>query len=822
LIWAVILLPLVVVHCKQPANAQAMYSSAHRLFLHGHLEASQREAEHGYTAFHLSSSEWASKFQLLEAEAMVWRGMYEDALQVLSAYDPKSTDSEEAIHKLALEGVAFARLQQFSTANEKLLEAERICTGANYTACSEVAMGRGVVAIEHGEFADARSLFQKCLNAAHSHSDRVMELTALLNLGFVSLQINHYDEAVDWSNLAYRSGVELADENQIQGALGNLGSGHLGLGDTERALELFTEAKKRAATLGNIRDEVKWVTTVGYVNMSVGNIDSARRSYEESLKLAQKIKSNDDVLNALESLAQVEVASGNPERTDTFINRALSMVKQTASRPDMLDVVAIQMQSAALRGDRTRAEQLLREVEAAPESQASMKWASELAMAKLYDTRGRTSAAQHEYTSALATFENARAELHHEDSQLPFTANATRIYDDYIQFLIKQGKTNEALILADQSRARTLAQGLGVASQQPLRPVTLSPQAVARKAGATLLFYWLGGKQSYLWAITPDKTTLFPLPAQSEIKPLIERYRKTLLGVGDPLQSKNETGSKLFTMLVGPVAHLIHTDMPVMILADGALSQLNFETLIAPGQGADGQDHYWIEDVTLSSAPSLAMLAAAKTQRNPGGKMLLLGDPVSPGEDYPELPFAASEIQQIRTHFTAPNEMVFARQQATPVAYLSSDPKQFAYIHFVSHGVASRTDPLDSAIILSRATTADDGFKLYAREVMKHPIDARLVTISACYGSGTRAYVGEGLVGLSWAFLRAGAHNAIGALWEASDESTPRLMDKLYAGIDSGQTPAVALRNAKLALLHSHSNFRKPFYWAPFQMYTRL
>jgi CHAT domain-containing protein len=96
------------------------------------------------------------------------------------------------------------------------------------------------------------------------------------------------------------------------------------------------------------------------------------------------------------------------------------------------------------------------------------------------------------------------------------------------------------------------------------------------------------------------------------------------------------------------------------------------------------------------------------------------------------------------------------------------------------------------------------------------------VTISACYGSGTRAYAGEGLVGLSWAFLHAGAHNAIGALWEASDESTPRLMDTLYQGLEEGQSPGAALRRAKLTLLHSRSNFRKPFYWAPFQMYTRL
>jgi len=185
-------------------------------------------------------------------------------------------------------------------------------------------------------------------------------------------------------------------------------------------------------------------------------------------------------------------------------------------------------------------------------------------------------------------------------------------------------------------------------------------------------------------------------------------------------------------------------------------------------------------------------------------------------------------MKEITTHFAAEDEVVFAREQATPQAYIGSDPRQFSYIHFVSHGVASRTDPLDSAIILSRTGSAsnvdsgDNRFKLYARDVMKHSINARVVTISACNGSGSRSFSGEGLVGLSWAFLRAGAHSAIGGLWEVSDESTPRLMGALYQGVEDGNSPATALRLAKLKLLHSRSSFRKPFYWAPFQIYTRL
>ena len=127
--------------------------------------------------------------------------------------------------------------------------------------------------------------------------------------------------------------------------------------------------------------------------------------------------------------------------------------------------------------------------------------------------------------------------------------------------------------------------------------------------------------------------------------------------------------------------------------------------------------------------------------------------------------------------------------------------------------------PLDSAIVLSRESTGSDSFKLYARDIIRHPLRADLVTISACYGAGERSYSGEGLVGLSWAFLRAGAHNVIAALWEATDVSTEQLMGKFYDELDKGASPDAALRAAKLALLHG-SNFHNPFYWAPFQLYA--
>jgi CHAT domain-containing protein len=442
-----------------------------------------------------------------------------------------------------------------------------------------------------------------------------------------------------------------------------------------------------------------------------------------------------------------------------------------------------------------------------------MRLGAEHELARLFESEGHFDDAQKMYATALATFESARAQIKTEDSKLPYFANATPIYDDYIRLLISQGKTEEALAAADQSRARTLTQGLGLNLARPAT-ASLLPGAIAAHAGATLLFYWLGERRSWLWAITPKKTTVFQLPPEAEIARRVERYRQALQGLDDPLAPANQDGLALYRTLIEPARDWLPAGGNVDILCDGVLSELNFETLIAP----QPSPHYWIEDANIVSAPSLLLLASAKPRTSGTGNLLLIGNAISPGPDYPDLANAGFEMRQIRRHFSPEDESIFEGSQANPRSYLQSVPQQFTYIDFVAHGVASLADPLDSAIILSRMPESDDSFRLHAREIMQHPIHARLVTIAACYGGGTRAYVGEGLVGLSWAFLYAGAHSVVGALWEVSDASTPLLMDAVYQGIQEGLEPRAALRRAKLSLLHSR--FPRPFFWAPFQLYT--
>ena len=97
------------------------------------------------------------------------------------------------------------------------------------------------------------------------------------------------------------------------------------------------------------------------------------------------------------------------------------------------------------------------------------------------------------YRNSFTTYESARAQLKDEDSRLPFLANASAIYDDDIQFLIARGRRDEALTIADQSRARTLLQGLGLASDNtPFHRLSIaaSRHRTQKQCDPPLLLAW--------------------------------------------------------------------------------------------------------------------------------------------------------------------------------------------------------------------------------------------------------------------------------------------------------------------------------------------
>jgi CHAT domain-containing protein len=147
--------------------------------------------------------------------------------------------------------------------------------------------------------------------------------------------------------------------------------------------------------------------------------------------------------------------------------------------------------------------------------------------------------------------------------------------------------------------------------------------------------------------------------------------------------------------------------------------------------------------------------------------------------------------------------------------------QQYATIHVATHGVLDNSEPLNSYLSLTKTDgdLENDGL-LQAREIMDMQLDADLAVLSACDTGNGRISPGEGVIGMSWAFLVAGTRSLVVSQWRVNSKSTSQLMNNFYQALARQKdqktlNKSQALREASLLLLNDR-RYRHPFYWAGF------
>jgi CHAT domain-containing protein len=802
---------------KKTEDSALQFQSIRADFLRGNLEVAQQAAA---VARREIDPVWSMRFRLLEAEILVYQGRGDEMLALLT--DPKlsyPTNGDPAIKRLTLLALVHSNILKPIQAQQELREARALAEQSHSPLIGEVLRTEGQIQVANRDLPAASASFRESLNLARQQKDDYLAATDLLNIGYVSLETARYDEAIPELQGALEFAERIHAQVLAQAAVGNIGESYLQLGDFEHALTIYLQAEQQARELGARNSQVIWLQDVGNCYFKLGNLTAAREYDEKALIAAQALHATKQIVNIETNLAFL---SFRQEQYKAAQTRSEVAARQALADQDEHAAAAPKFLQALLHARDPNAadtQDLLMQVHGETTADPGLHADIENALAHFWEQRHDAAQAEHWYRESIHTFESQRAQINDEALRLSFFTNGDTLYRDYADFLITAQKPALALDVLDSARARTLADGLKLpdARNQASRP-SANARAVAAALDATILFYSLGPK-SYLWAINAQRIEFIELSPQAQIESLLQRYQKDILRSADALQEEDPAAIALYKMLIAPAAAVLNPHSKVIIIADGALHGLNFETLIKP---APERPHYWIEDVTLENAASLRLIAARTTPATGSKvkKLLLIGDPIMPGNDFPPLPNATAEIDGIEKHFTADHRQRVARAEATPAAYAAQDPQAYAYIHFVAHGVASRLSPLDSSVVLSADPHNSGSFKLYAHDIVGIPLHADLVTISACDSSGVRTYAGEGLAGLAWAFLRAGSHQVIGALWQASDASSPMLMDRLYGELQAGSSPPAALRDAKLQLIHSQGVFRKPLYWGAFQLYV--
>lgn len=710
----------------------------------------------------------------LQARLQFAQGRLQPALAIATdALKDAPPGSDLALDIAGFSGQLKLQLGQWSEGESQLESVVAAASAArNHHVEAMAATSLGMGKYLRGRCDEAIAPFEHVIGLTDM-AESAVYVRALTNVGMCYSRLGQFDRATAFQLRAVSAAQKRPMSADYEQALGQLGNTYQLQGNTRDGLAYTTRAYQAAVDSKLVNDAVIWAGNLAVAYTNLSQWDEAERFNEEAKRIAAGTRNAQTIYN-LENSAAI----------------------------------------AAGRGQFDEATRLFNQVLATPGAPPSIVWDAHYGLAGVAIAQKQPQRAAKSFEAALDVIEKTRAGLLKTDYKLSYLTQLIAFYHGYVNLLIAQGEVERAFAVADSSRGRVLAERQGAAS--PERTTAALMKGLARKTGAVYLSYWLAPGRSYLWVVTGDTIKCLTLPAANEIEALVREHQIAIGNVlVDPLANRESAGDKLYRVLVAPAAPWLTAGAPVVIVPDGALHGINVETL--PVDGA--RRHYWIEDVEIRIAPSLAALTAAAPPSAASGpaSTLVVGNAVGRPPEFPELKYAANEMTSIARHFASGRATVIDRDRATPAAYRDARPAEFRYIHFAAHATANVESPLDSAVILSGP---DQAFKLYAREVAALPLTADLVTVSACRSAGERAYSGEGLVGFAWAFLRAGAQRVVAGLWDVNDRSTADLMDRMYAGLAAGDPPPRALRNAKLALIRQGGAAASPYAWGAFELFT--
>lgn len=341
-----------------------------------------------------------------------------------------------------------------------------------------------------------------------------------------------------------------------------------------------------------------------------------------------------------------------------------------------------------------------------------------------------------------------------------------------------------------------------------------------------LLEYLLGDSRSYLWVVTRQTVTAFPLAPRKELEDLALAFHQNATRWGErpvgslrefraPLLERSENlAAELGRQLLGPAGDLLGRKR-LVIVADGALEYIPFAALLEPETGTE-----LIENHVVTRLPSASILAVQRNLRSggrvaPSQTLAIFADPTYTAQ--PRLEFSRQEAERIRA-VTPATPVLRLGSEASREAALTTDLSQFRYLHFAVHGKIDAEFPSFSKLVLAERDgegRAVDG-DLTLTDIYGLTLGADLVVLSACDTALGKNVRGEGLLGLTRGFLYAGAGSVLSTLWQVQDEATTRLMERFYHALFAkGLPPADALRFAQLEMrLLEERKF--PYYWAAF------
>ncbi|MFM2124369.1 MAG: hypothetical protein RL328_820, partial [Acidobacteriota bacterium] len=332
-----------------------------------------------------------------------------------------------------------------------------------------------------------------------------------------------------------------------------------------------------------------------------------------------------------------------------------------------------------------------------------------------------------------------------------------------------------------------------------------------------LLSFYVGAKESYLWAVTNRSLHLYRLPPADQLRGIVSEFQRAIA----QHEAWRPAGS-VYEALLGELTPAERGKRDWLLSLDGSLFDLPFSALRANGR-------YLVEDHSLQVTPAAAFLhqAAPLSSR----RYLGVADPIynsadsrlakatasAPGQ-LNRLVASRSEVERSAGDWTGSKVLLLggAARRAALTSQLNAG--QFTAIHFATHVVAAEGQEAKSFLALSMGdtNTAAGPELLGAPDIAMLRVPGSLVVMTGCASGVGEVRAGAGLMGLTRAWLAAGAAQVLSTQWQVEDsrgDLLPQFFQQ-YPDIPAAE----ALRRSQVAMLNSGSWQADPAYWAAFQL----
>lgn len=327
-----------------------------------------------------------------------------------------------------------------------------------------------------------------------------------------------------------------------------------------------------------------------------------------------------------------------------------------------------------------------------------------------------------------------------------------------------------------------------------------------------LLSYFLGNRYMYTFVVSRQGTFFRRSVTDSAVSPYLDTLRQSLyINPGLDTYRGSRAAQRAYRTFVAPFAGELQPIRRLIVLRDAELHFIPFEVLESQ------PDQYLLQQYSIRYAYSATLLFDSTRHNRPHNLTTLALAPYADStgltasirnEGMGALPASYNEVKRI-------GGKVLLNRAATKEAFLRNY-HQYGLLHLATHAHADGNDPAQSYIAFYPNQSQ---YKLYTNELYNLSLNhAQLVVLSACETGTGLLQRGEGIMSLARAFTYAGCPSVITTLWNAHDESSAFLSERLHHHLREGLPSDDALQRAKLDYRQSELGrpYNHPYYWANF------